>query len=124
MSPIVVEVTPGAVRSKYASLFSCVASIADLRYGKRPSTKFDDIVAMTETLKDDGYLNDYLYESLVVLFKTYPCMMPGKKQEPEKLHHLYELLGITIGDLCAEISDLEDDSAKHDREYLIKSLLG
>ena len=124
MSPTIdIKITAKSVRSRYAYLFDSVAELCRARYGEKPSTKFDDIRAATERLRGDDYLNDYLYSNLKALYDLYPTMLPVN-QDQDKLDRLFELLGIVIGDVCAEVSEVMEEIAEHDREILIKKLLG
>ena len=125
MSPTIANISAKEVRSRYAFLFGTVSELYVMRNGgDRPSTSFEDVQKTTEALKEDGYLSDYLYESLKALYALYPTMLPGKEHEQAELRNLFELLGIAIGDVAAEIADYQAEAESHDREYLIKSLLG
>ena len=125
MSPTIVNISARNVRTRYSYLFDSVSELWVLRHGgDRPSTRFEDVKKTTEALREEGYLSDYLYESLKALYALYPRMLPGIEHEQAELDNLSELLGIAIGDLTAEISDIQSEAAAHDREYLIKTLLG
>ena len=125
MSPTIENLSAKEVRSRYAFLFGVIAELSVLRYGgERPSTRFDDIKMTANQLKGDGYLSEYLSANIEALFEMYPTMLPGLPQKKERLGELYELLGLVIGDLCAEIKEITDESEEHDREMLLKSLLG
>ena len=125
MSPTIVNISARNVRTRYSYLFDSVSILWVLHHGgDRPSTRFEDVQKTTEALREEGLLSDYLYESLKALYALYPRMFPGIEHEQTELDNLAELLGIALGDLCAEISDIQAQSEAHDREYLIKKLLG
>ena len=125
MSPTIENISAKEVRSRYAFLFGTVSELYVMRNGgDRPSTRFEDVQKTTEALKEDGYLSDYLYESLKALYALYPTMLPGKEHEQAELRNLFELLGIAIGDVAAEIADCQAEAEAHDRDSLIKQLLG
>lgn len=123
MSPKIIT-TAADVRSRYAALFGSVAELARVRYGDRPSTKFEEIKKTTKQLSDDGFLSDYLTENLGRLYSLYPEMLPGKKHEQKWLDDLYAMLSIVISDLVEEISELIDEADRHDSEMLWKRLNG
>ena len=124
MSPTSTNTDARSVRARYAFLFDSVAELYWLRYGKRPSKRFEEIKIATEKLKEDGFLSEFLAANLVVNYEAYPSLLPGKAPDQEWLNKLHELLNITIGDLCAEIKEITDKSESHSRETLIRSLLG
>lgn len=119
MSPNIIT-TAADVRSRHGSLFQSVAEVARIRYGDRPSTKFEEIKETTKRLSDDGFLSDYLTENLGRLYSIYPEMLPGKKHEQKWLDDLYAMLSIVISDLVEEISELIDEANRHDSEMLWK----
>ena len=125
MSPTIENISAKEVRSRYAFLFGTVSELYVMRNGgDRPSTRFEDVQKTTEALREDGYLSDYLYESLKALYALYPKMLPGIEHEKAELNNLFELLGIAIGDVAAEIADYQAEAEAHDRDSLIKQLLG
>ena len=77
MSPNTIEVSAGEVRSKFAFLFGSIAELYRFYYGKKPSTKFEDIKVAVEKLKADDNLSDYLSENLAEAFLLYPTLLPG-----------------------------------------------
>ena len=123
MSPNIIT-TAADVRSRYGSLFQSVAEVARIRYGERPSTKFEEIKETTKMLSEDGYLSDYLTENLGRLYSLYPEMLPGKKHEQKWLDDLYAMLSMVASDLAEEINELLDEADRHDAEMLWKRLNG
>lgn len=123
MSPEM-KMTVGDLRSRYAFLFGSVAELYRLCYGKKPSTRFEDIKAATETMAADDRLSDYLRENLEKLYSLYPSLLPGRSNDQSFLESLGELLTIIIGDVCAEINEISDAAQRHDTEQLLKKLIG
>ena len=123
MSPELI-VKPPQVRSKYSFLFGCIAELFRFHYGEKPSTKFEDIKAVVETMKKDEKISEYLSSNLESLFNHYPELMPGKFQEQAFLDRLNASLDLIIGDLCAEISELSAMAEEHERDSLIAWLTG
>jgi len=117
-------VTEAQLRSNFAYLFGTVAEICELRYGEKPSTKFEEIEIKTVKLASDGFLSDYLVSNLSALYKLNPELLPGKKHTQQWLKNLSSLLHIVIGDLCAEIKELTDEADEHAEQMLLKSLIG
>lgn len=123
MSPELI-IKPPQVRSKYSFLFGCIAELYRFHYGRKPSSKFEDIKAAVEEMKRDEKISDYLSTNLDSLFGHYPELMPGKFQEQSFLDRLDAGLDLIIGDLCAEISELSAMAEKNERESLIAWLNG
>lgn len=123
MSPKIIT-TAADVRSRYAALFQAIAELAWVRYGERPSTKFEEIKKVSQKLTDDGYLNEYLTENLGRLFSLYPELLPGKRHDQKWLDDLYAMLSLIISDLAEEVKELIDEADAHDAEMLWKSLNG
>lgn len=127
MSPNIIEVSAGEARSKFAFLFGGIAELYRFYYGKKPSTKFEDIKVAVEKLKADENLSDYLSENLAEAFLLYPTLLPGvvaqnyrndEAKEKERISKLGQLLDILIGDVCGEINDKAEEEAAYEKESL------
>ena len=82
MSPEI-DISVSETRSKFAFLFNSIAELYRFYYGKKLSTKFDDVKKMEEVLVKDGSLNDYLQSNLdsafgvnhgLILYKINPWL--------------------------------------------------
>ena len=121
MSPKIIT-TAADVRPRYAALFQAIAELAWVRYGERPSTKFEEVKKVSQELTDDGYLSEYLTENLGRLFSLYPELLPGKSHDQKWLDDLYAMLSLIVSDLAEEVKELIDEADAHDAEMLWKSL--
>lgn len=120
--------TASSVRSKYAFLYSCIAELYRFRYGKKTSTKVEEIKQAVNVLKNDNYISDYISENLANLFEQYKTLVPGNSErlmqidrsaEIKRLCCLSSLVDDQIKEVCAEISQVIDD----DREHYMKMYL-
>lgn len=122
------DLAGSTLRSKYAFIFNTVVEIYKFYHIKaKVSCKFDKVQEITETLHKEEKLSDYLYESLKVLFKLYPTLIPAElakmykkdtKNAVKKLEEIDELLLIAIGDLSQELSDI----IKEDKDAYLRSV--
>ena len=109
------------IRTKYARVFECVAQLYKLRINEETTTKFEEIVKITEIMFENKCLSDYLYENLKQVFDLYPTMLPGKvasgyKEKPveeeKRLNQIDDLLSLLIRDLNNEIADVAETIAE------------
>ena len=121
-------VSASTVRSKYARVFECAVELYNIRTNERVSTKFEDVVKITEEMYENKCLSDYLYENLKEIFKLYPTMLPGKVasgykenpiEEEKRLNQLDDLLSLLIRDLNNEIADVAESIAERQACELI-----
>ena len=130
MSPDI-DFSVGETRSKFAFLFNSIAELYRFYYGKKLSSKFEDVKKMKETLLADGHLDDYLQSNLENAFAMYPTLLPGvvaqnfrkdAKKEQARIGNLSAFLDILIGDVCGEINDKVDEMKEHDKESVMRWL--
>lgn len=122
------DLAGSTLRSKYAFIFNTVVEIYKFYHIKaKVSSQFEKVKELTETLYKEERLSDYLYESLKVLFKLYPTLIPVElakmykndvKNTLKKLEEIDELLLIAIGDLSQELSDI----IKEDKDAYLRSM--
>ena len=117
------------LRTKYAYLFSTLVEIYKLYHQEeKPATRFETVVELTQKLYEEEVIDDYIYESLQVIYKEYPTLLPGEVQkgyeknrekEIQHLNKLYELLLTTQKDLSQLFHDiLAEDCNKFRDEWL------
>ena len=103
------------VRSKYATVFKCVAELHNLVYREELDVKFEIVSKATKRLYEDKHISEYIFESLKNLYDLYPELLPGRvvkafeedeDKEQNKLEEIDKLLSIMINDLNAEIADM------------------
>lgn len=130
MSPEI-DISVSETRSKFAFLFNSIAELYRFYYGKKLSTKFEDVKKMEEVLVKDGHLNDYLQSNLDSAFGLYPTLLPGvvaqnfrtnAEKEQERINKLGKFLDILIGDICGEINDKVDETEQYEKESIIRWL--
>ena len=116
------------IRSKYARVFECVVELYNLKTNERSSTKFEDVVKITEEMHENKYLSDYLYENLNQIYDLYPTMLrwkvaSGYKENPieeeNRLNKIDDLLSLLIEDLNNEIADIAELIAEKQTNDLI-----
>ena len=96
------------LRTKYAYLFSTIVEIYKYYHQEeKPATRFETVVELTKKLYEEERIDDYIFESLQLVYKEYPTLLPGEVQkgyeedrekELNHLNKLYELLSITQRD--------------------------
>ena len=115
------------LRTKYAYLFNTVVEIYKFYHQEeKPAAKFETVVELTKKLYEEERIDDYIFESLQLVYKEYPTLLPGEVQkgyeedrekELKHLNKLYELLSITQRDLSLRLHDI----IKEDVENFKKS---
>ena len=115
------------LRTKYAYLFSTIVEIYKFYHQEeKPATRFETVVELTKKLYEEERIDDYIFESLQLVYKEYPTLLPGEVQkgyeedrekELNHLNKLYELLSITQRDLSLRLHDI----IKEDVENFKKS---
>ena len=114
-------VSASIIRTKYAQVFKCVVQLYRLREPGERSTKFEDVVKLTEEMHQEGLLSDYLYENLNEAYNLYQTLLPGKVaagykknhlEEENKLSKIEQLLDMLIKDLNEEIADVAERIAE------------
>ena len=111
------------LRTKYAYLFSTLVEIYKLYHQEeKPATRFETVVELTQKLYEEEVIDDYIYESLQVVYKEYPTLLPGvvkegydkdREKELEHLNRLYGLLSITQRDLSLRLHDIIQEDVEN-----------
>lgn len=76
MSPDI-EISVSEVRSKFAFLFGSIAELYRFYYGKKLSTKFEEVKKMAEVLIKDEHLDEYFESNFQNAFAMYPTLLPS-----------------------------------------------
>lgn len=119
----------GELRTKFAYLFGTVVEIYRLYHqDEKVAARFEKVVELTQKLYDDEIIDDYLYESLKVVYNHYPYLLPGevkkgyeenRTKEVQMLNRLYELLTMTQGDLSQRLHDIiMEDNERLKQEWM------
>ena len=111
------------LRTKYAYLFSTIVEIYKYYHQEeKPATRFEIVVELTKKLYEEERIDDYIFESLQLVYKEYPTLLPGEVQkgyeedrekELNHLNKLYELLSITQRDLSLRLHDIIQEDVEN-----------
>jgi len=112
------------VKIRFQTIFESVADIHRLRYGDKPKPNYTQTLPSLETLKNDEYITEYLFENLSRLYDLYKKIRKRKEASQKKLDSIYALQTIILTDLYEEIKALIEEDQEHSLETLWKELLG
>ncbi len=127
MSPNEHDSGAGELRTKYAYLFNTVVELYRLFHqNEKVAARFEMVVELTQKLYKEEIFDDYIFESLMAVYKLYPTLLPGvvkkgyednREKEIEHLNKLYELLSMTQSDLSQVYHDIWVEDCERFSEY-------
>ena len=130
MSPYEHDAGAGELRTKYAYLFNTVVEIYRLYHqNEKVAARFETVVELTQKLYKEEIFDDYIFESLMAVYKLYQTLLPGvvkkgyednREKEIEHLNKLYELLSMTQSDLSQVYHDIWVEDCERFRDNWIK----